>query len=332
VTDRTHRPDVLITSAARKVLLVRAFRDALVRLGGGRVVAADIDPFAPALYEADAAFRLPRSDAQNYVAALVSLCRAELIGLIVPTRDEELPIMAAAREALASEGTVVLVAQAEAIAVCRDKARFTSAVRDAGLDAPLILDPRSAALPVFVKPRIGKGGRGATVARTAEALAAALSAIAADGGEPIVQEVIEAPEYTIDVFLDFEGRPITCVPRERVAVVAGESIVSRTVHDPDLANASLRLCSALGLVGHVTIQAFRTRERIVFIEVNPRYGGAANLGFAAGAPTPEFAIRAARGERLEPRLDDYESDLVMLRFADDRIMRLSEIAVPEVHR
>jgi carbamoyl-phosphate synthase large subunit len=332
VTDRTHRPDVLITSAARKVLLVRAFRDALVRLGGGRVVAADIDPFAPALYEADAAFRLPRSDAQNYVAALVSLCRAELIGLIVPTRDEELPIMAAAREALASEGTVVLVAQAEAIAVCRDKARFTSAVRDAGLHAPLILDPRSAALPVFVKPRIGKGGRGATVARTAEALAAALSAIAADGGEPIVQEVIEAPEYTIDVFLDFEGRPITCVPRERIAVVAGESIVSRTVHDPDLANASLRLCSALGLVGHVTIQAFRTRERIVFIEVNPRYGGAANLGFAAGAPTPEFAIRAARGERLEPRLDDYESDLVMLRFADDRIMRLSEIAVPEVHR
>ena len=75
------------------------------------------------------------------------------------------------------------------------------------------------------------------------------------------------------------------------------------------------------LVGHLTVQAFRTSDTISFIEINPRYGGAANLGIAAGAPTPEYAIRAARGERLEPTLGDYEVGLVMLRYSDDLFVR-----------
>jgi len=108
--------------------------------------------------------------------------------------------------------------------------------------------------------------------------------------------------------------------------VNGESVVSRTVRDEDLADVAIRACRALRLIGHLTVQAFRTGDRIVLIEVNPRYGGAANLGFAAGAPTPEYAIRLSRGESLEPRLGQYEAGLVMLRFADDRFERAPVLA------
>ncbi len=148
------------------------------------------------------------------------------------------------------------------------------------------------------------------------------------GGESLVQEFIDAAEFTIDVLIDPEGRPIVCVPRERVEVVAGESIVARTARDPELCKATLRLCAAIGLTGHATVQAFRSADRITFIEINPRYGGAANLTFAAGAPTPEFAIRIARGERLEARLDDYEAELVMIRYAEDRFVHASSDHVP----
>ncbi len=315
------RPSVLITSASRKVLLVRAFRDALAAVGGGRVLAADQNPWAVALYEADAVVSLPRTDDPTFVEALERCCEEERIGLVVPTRDDELPVLAAARDRLERAGTVTLVSSPEAVATCRDKVRFATAVEAAGLDSPRIHDTADVPLPAFVKPRSGAGGRGATVVTTPERLAAACSAIVAGGGEPVVQEYIDAPEFTIDVFVDREGRPISCVPRERVAVVAGESVISRTVRDADLSAASLRLCAALDLTGHVTVQAFRTQERIVFVEVNPRYGGAANLGFAAGAPTPEFAIRSARGERVEARLEAYEPDLVMLRYAEDRFVR-----------
>ena len=78
----------------------------------------------------------------------------------------------------------------------------------------------------------------------------------------------------------------------------------------------------------MTVQAFKSSGRIAFIEINPRFGGAANLSFVAGAWTPEFLIRESRGERLKPQLDAYEADLLMLRHAEDRMVRPSAVEVP----
>jgi carbamoyl-phosphate synthase large subunit len=324
------RPNVLITSAARKVLLVRAFREALARCGGGRVVAADISPLAAALYEADDARLVPRSDDPGFVDALLRICQTDAVGLVVPTRDEELPILARARERFTAAGTVVLVSSPEAVDTCRDKARFGDAVIAAGFRIPTAYpDAASTRYPAFVKPRWGKGGRGAAKVADATELAAALAESAAVGDEALVGAFIDAPEFTIDVFIDLEGRPISCVPRERVAVVAGESVVGRTVRDETLSAASIALCLAIGLVGHLTVQAFRTPDEVVFIEINPRYGGAANLGFAAGAPTPEFAIRAARGERLETRLGEYTDGLMLFRHAADLFVHEADLVQPE---
>ncbi len=324
------RPNVLITSAARKVLLVRAFREALARCGGGRVVAADVSPLAAALYEADDARLVPRSDDPDFVDALLRICEKDAIGLVVPTRDEELPILARARERFASAGTLVLVSSPSAVDTCRDKARFGDAVTAAGLLIPTVYpDAAAARFPAFVKPRWGKGGKGTSKVADAAELAAAIAALVGAGDEPLICDFIDAPEFTIDVFIDLDGRPISCVPRERVAVVAGESTIGRTVRDEMLSSASIALCSAIGLVGHLTVQAFRTPDEVIFIEINPRYGGAANLGFAAGAPTPEFAVRAARGERLEPRLGDYTDRLMLFRHAADLFVREADLVQPE---
>jgi carbamoyl-phosphate synthase large subunit len=307
---------------------VRAFQRALAAVGGGAVIAADISPLAAALYEADGRRLTPRADDPSFVDALLAVCEQERVGLVVPTRDEELLLMARVRDRFAAAGTLVLVSPPDAIDTCRDKERFSIAVRDAGLDGPaLYRDPAAAPLPAFVKPRSGKGGRGAIKVTTEREMHAALEALS---GEALVQEFVDAPEFTVDVFLDLGGQPISCVPRERVSVVAGESVVGRTVRDPHLVAATLRLCTSIGLVGHVTVQAFRTPERIAFIEINPRYGGAANLGFEAGACTPEYAIRLARGEPVEPRLDDYEAGLIMLRYSSDRFIRETDLLAAEV--
>lgn len=326
------RPHVLITSASRKVLLVRAFREALARVGGGRVLAADRSEWAVGLLEADGVVELPATDDPAFPDVLEDACAREAIGLVVPTRDEELPVMAATRDRLAEAGTVVLVATPDAVATCRDKVRFAAAVAAAGLDGPRMPAGTDVRFPVFVKPRTGAGARRSRVVHTTGELAEARAAIEVVGDEPLVQEFIDAPEYTVDVFIDRAGRPISCVPRERMVVVAGESVVSRTVRDPELVAATLRLCAQVGLTGHLTVQAFRTPERIAFLEVNPRYGGAANLGFAAGAPTPEYAIRSARGDRIEPQLDDYEVGLIMLRYSEDRFVRRSAADGPGVDR
>lgn len=317
--------NVLITSASRKMSLVHAFQDALRKTGGGKVIAVDVSPLAPALYGADDHYLVPRSDDPGFVASLVELCRSQHVGVLVPTRDEELPLFAEHCEAFGEVGTRVMVASSETVAICQDKLRFAEFCRENGFVTPRVYGPEELRgelpLPVFVKPRRGKGGRHTAVVRCRSELEALLP----QAGELVVQECVSAPEFTIDLFADFEGNVISAVPRERVFVFGGESFVTRTCDDPQLVGTSAELSRALGLVGHNTIQCFAREDGPLFIEVNPRYGGAAHLGFAAGAPTPEWAVRLLRGERLGPRLGEYVKDLTMLRYTEDLFLRPGQL-------
>ena len=309
------RPNVLITSAARKVLLVRAFADALARTGSGRVIAADIDPLAAALYAADAGRLIPRSDEPSFLDALLGICADDRVGLIVPTRDEELPILARAASRLEAAGTRVLVSAADAVDTCRDKRRFVDAVRAAGLTAPAVYDdPTGVSYPAFVKPRLGKGGRGATRVNDATALAAAVKAIEALGEEALIQAFVEAPEFTVDVFIDFEavkksGMPLfiaaTNVHTGRLRVFPREKI------DADAVMASAALPYVFKAV-EIDGVPYGTQPALW------RRGQSRLRGRCSN---PDYAVRAARGRRLESRLDDYEAGLVMLRHSADLFVR-----------
>ena len=312
--------NVLITSASRKVALVRAFRAALAREGGGRVVAADVSPLSAALYEADQGVLVPRSDDPSFVPALLDLCTRHDVRLLVPTRDEELPIFAGARERFAAAGVAVMVAAPETIRRCQDKLAFLEFCEGHGFAVPRRLDREAARreLPVFARPRVGKGAAGAVQVST-------LAALETLAGDVILQDLVALPEFTIDLFADLAGRVISVVPRERVRIVAGESYVSRTARIPALIDAGSRLASALGLIGHNTIQCFFDGAAPLFIEVNPRYGGAAQLGFEAGADTPWFLVRLAMGRPVDPCVGEFEDGLVMLRYTQDLFRTQAEL-------
>ena len=314
--------NVAILSAARKVWLVQAFQRALAATGGGRVWALDCNPLAAALQAADAAELSPRSDAPDYLDWLLRWCRREQISLVVPTRDAELELLAGAAERFLDAGVCVVVSPAKAVALCRDKRRFGEFCRDRGFATPAEFEVNAVpAFPVFVKPRSGQAGRGAQRIGTGEEL----SRRGFDPEREILQEFVSDPEFTIDVFIDWNGRLLSAVPRERVRVVDGESVVGRTVRNDELADTAGRLALALGLRAHVTVQAFRAPGRIRFIEVNPRFGGGAALGFVAGCPTPEWLVRQVRGETVEPRIGGYEAGLWLFRHSADLFRRDVEV-------
>jgi len=103
VSDRQHaspRPNVnvLISSAGRRVVLARLFRNALAETGtSGAVLAADASPLSATYTEAAGRFIVPRCTAPDFVPTLLAECRKRNIDLIIPTIDTELPILAAAR-------------------------------------------------------------------------------------------------------------------------------------------------------------------------------------------------------------------------------------------
>jgi carbamoyl-phosphate synthase large subunit len=210
-----------------------------------------------------------------------------------------------------------MVSAPETIALSQDKLAFTRHCLDQGFAAAELLpNPTPADLPLFARPRRGAGGRGAARIDDAETLARLTPR-----EDWVIQRLIKAPEFTIDLFADFDGRVLSIVPRQRLRVAAGESVVGVTVEAPVLLDRAAALAQSLGLIGHNTLQCFWDGAEPLWIEVNPRFGGGAALGFAAGADTPAMLLRLLAGERLEPRIGDYERGLYLYRYSTDHFAR-----------
>jgi carbamoyl-phosphate synthase large subunit len=318
--------NILITSASRKVILVRAFQQAVAQEGGGKVIAVDTSPLSAALYFADEHYLVPSSQKREFAAIMLSLCERLEIKLLVPTRDEELAFFAERKGDFADVGTFVMVSDPATVGICQDKRRFIEFCEANSFAMPKSYNasepPPNIGFPLFVKPWFGKGGRQAVRVNSRGELELTLKEMP----DAIVQEFVEAPEYTLDLFADFSGRVISVVPRERIRIFGGESFVSMTSKKPALIQEAIRLATKLRLIGHNTIQCFLDSDMVKLIEVNPRFGGGAHLGFAAGVPTPLFLVRLLKGEKLEPRIGEFQDNYVMLRYTDDLFIYAKSLA------
>jgi carbamoyl-phosphate synthase large subunit len=309
--------NVLITSASRKVGLIKAFQHALSINGGGEVIAADINPLSPTLYIADDYQLVPKSDNPEFIDTIIDICERLHVKLVIPTRDEELPLFAVNKEKFNDIGTVVMVSDPDTIEVCQDKELFTSFCQKNNFNIPLTYtnfeDLVEDDFPLFVKPKHGKGGLQAFKVNNLMEFKLIMNFV----DDPVIQEFIDAREYTVDLFSDFEGNVISAVPRERISVWGGESLVTKTFKNPVIMGETVRLAMDLNLMGHNTIQCFFSEGIVKFIEVNPRFGGAARLSFAAGAHSPGFLLKLVKGEFLSPRLGDFKDGYIALRFVED---------------
>lgn len=307
--------NILITSASRKVSLVRNFKKALSNKG--KIIAADINPESPALYFADDYLIVPRSDDPNFINFIVDFCKNNSIKLIIPTRDEELPLFSKNKGIFDDIGVKIMVSNVETIELCQDKEKFINFCKNNGFGIPKTYDDVNSIVeedfPLFLKPVVGKSGVDTFRVDSLDNLIEIVS----KENDFIVQECVETPEYTIDLFADFEGNVISAVPRQRVNVWGGESLVTKTVKNELIINESVRLAEKLKLKGHNTIQCFFDGKYIKFIEVNPRFGGAASISFEAGANSAKFLIKLLNGDKLKPQIGDFKDNLVSLRFVED---------------
>lgn len=308
--------NVLITSAGRRVSLVQAFGRA-AHARDAKVFAGDASALAPALYKADDAFRLPSVNDERYVPYLLELVRHHRIGLIVPTIDPELSVLAEHQEAFAEAGCVALTSSISFVELSGDKWLTREAFMVQGIDTPSSWLPGSIAegsLPpnLFVKPRDGSASRD-TYSATPKTLHEILPRVP----NAIVQEKLAGPEITIDALLDLHGEPLHYVPRRRIRTLAGESIQGVTLAAEELRGwleELLRAAARLGARGPITLQAFLTSRGPVLIEVNPRFGGGFPLAYEAGGHYPEWLFAMIHGEQVAPRLGQYQVGLYMTRY------------------
>jgi carbamoyl-phosphate synthase large subunit len=296
------RCNVLITAVSRRVPLVLAFKSAMRALGvSGAVVVTDVNPLSPAVHVADRAYRVPLSNDPRYLDAIAAVCTAEAITLIVPTIDDEIELFGAVRERFAAQGVHVAVSNTTTAAICNDKLATCEHLRAHGVAAAASWLPATVPapppLPLFVKPRVGRGSVGAFQAVTRQQLEFFSSYV----DNPVLQELLIGPEFTIDLLCDFDGHPLSVVPRERVVIRAGVIDRGRTCRDAALIDLGLACAAVLPFVGAVNIQCRVVAGRPTVFEINPRFSGGIHLTIAAG-------------RAVEPSIGSFVDDLWMTSY------------------
>ena len=341
VTERT-RPTVLISSAGRRVELLRAFRRTVDTLSAdqrepGRVLAADCSWYSGAFHEADDAFLVPRCTDPAFVPRMIELCASRHVDLVVPTIDTELPAYAAARDQFAAVNTTVAISSPEVVAIAGDKERTHSWLTSEGF--PTVLqgtisdvraDPETWQFPLIVKPRFGSASLGVALVRDVAGLERViadwptiLGPMADANRDLVVQSVARGVEYTVDTLVIREagvasgGLGVVAVPRRRIEVRSGEVSKAVTVRSPLLIELAEKVSVALpGAYGPLNIQMFFDEDagRVSVIELNARFGGGYPLSYKAGADFPRALLQEARGMPVTARLHGWRDNLVMLRY------------------
>jgi carbamoyl-phosphate synthase large subunit len=325
--------NVLITAASRRVPLVHAFRRALTQAGGGVVIVTDVNPLSPAVYASERAYRVPLCSEASYIDEVLTICRAERIGMVIPTIDNELTLFGQEAAKFSAAGVRVVVSPVATTTLCNDKYATCRALAARGVAAaPSYLPgeiPSEPAFPLFLKPRYGRGGVGAYQIRNRAELLFFLGYVE----EPIVQEYLEGPEFTIDMLCDFSGRPLSIVPRERVVIRAGVIDRGRTVNDARLLELAASCADALPFIGPVNIQCRVVNGHPVVFEINPRFSGGIPLTIEAGADFPRMLLELHAGRRLVPTIGRFRDNLWMSSyeasiFLDGDAVRLDRLTAP----
>lgn len=322
--------NILLTSAGRRVSLARLLRDDAAALGfEPRLIVAEMKPeLSAAAAMADARHVVPAATHPDYAPALLELCRREQVRLLIPTIDTELNALAAHRAAFEAAGVLVNVSGPAAIDIARNKAETARLLSQAGVDTPRTAWPHEVMAapvdwnwPLIFKPNGGSSSVGLRRVGGVDDLAEALAAFP-DG---IVQELIQGPEYTVNMFVDANGVCRAAVPHLRRELRGGEVSKGITVRRQDLTDAAHAIAAALpGAFGALCFQAFATERGPVVFEINARFGGGFPLAHQSGARFTRWLIQMAAGLPVEAS-DDWTDGVTMLRY-DDAVFG---VAAPE---
>ena len=327
------RINVLITAASRRVPLVRAFRNAVEKLGRGRVITTDINPLSPALYFGHKHHIVPLTTDSHYIPIIESICDAEDVNLVIPTIDDELPIFGRVLGRFMQLGIAVAVSSERTSMICNDKYETYRFAERNGIRTPktrLAADVGFHGLqyPVYVKPRFGRGSVNVFAVPNETQLRLFLDYVP----DAIVQDELAGKEFTVDVLSDFESRVVSVVPRERLVIRAGVSDKGITRKNAEVVAFAKEVAEKLQIVGPANIQCKWDGRNVSLIEVNPRFAGGIPLTIASGADFPAWLVQLAAGLGVAPQIGKFQDGLAMMSFEESIFATETELKLTQVEK
>lgn len=316
--------NILITSAGRRVSLVKFFKIELKRVcPNSLVLTTDLNPqFSAACRVSDGFFEVPRVTDENYIELLLNIAVKNNIKLIVPTIDTELKILAKNLELFKGHGIDIVISDYDVIKIFRDK-RATHIFFDKhDINFAREFPKDNYTLPLFIKPTDGSR----SVDNFIITKDSQLTDYHFSNHKLMFLEYLdhkEHVEYTIDMYYDKYSILKCIIPRERIEVRDGEVNKAITKKASFIPLLWEKMQKMTGFKGCITLQIFaNSKTNIIYgIEINPRFGGGYPLSYLAGGNFVKWIIDEYILGLDVKVYDGWEANLIMLRYDDEIIVR-----------
>lgn len=320
--------NLLILSCGTRNLLVRYFK--AEGNGIGKVVGTDCSPYAPALYETDAHYIVPRMTEDNYLDTILDICRRESITAVLPLQEDELYLIASHQKLFTDENIIPIVSDPEVIELCRDKFAFYNFMKknnfpvitscDSFDSFKQMLAAGDMKLPVFLKPSRGCGSIGIQKIEQLDLL----EVLCQNQKEAyIIQNYADGEEFGADIYVDLlTQKLITVFVKKKLRMRAGETEKSVSYWDDKLYSLIEKTVTALHLAGPVDMDIFQVNGQYYISEINPRFGGGYPHAYNCGIDFPRMIAENLSGRENKPEAGKYEEGICMLKYTDLMMMRI----------
>lgn len=311
--------NILILSCGTRNKVVQYFKKEFA--DEGKIVVTDMSNLAPAIYEADEFYLVPRITEPGYIDIILDICKKEKINGVLSLIDPELSLLAKNKEKFDEIGVTIIGSSYELCERTLDKMQMFCWLKDNGYkcaksytDKKLFLndvDAGEITFPVFVKP--ARGSASISISK-ADDLKTALFLF--DSGENMmIQEFLHGQEIGADVYIDIiSHETVSIFTKKKILMRAGETDKAVSFKDKKLFDLIEKFAFESGFVGQIDIDIFDIDGEYYISEVNPRFGGGYPHAHECGCNHMALIKNNLKGQSNPKNIGKYKENLYMMKY------------------
>lgn len=311
--------NILILSAGTRNKIVQYFKKTLGE--NGKVIATDMSTIAPAIYEADKYYIVPRITEPGYIDIILDICKKENISGVLSLIDPELSLLAENEEKFKNIGTTVIGSSYELCERAFDKMQMFQWLRSHGYNcAKSYVDKNEffadvktgkANYPVFLKPVRGS----ASIAISKVFDNETVDLLFDHSDNLMIQEYLDGQEIGADCYIDLlSGELVSVFTKKKIVMRAGETDKSVSFKDEKLFELIKKFVNESGWRGQIDIDIFEINGEYYISEVNPRFGGGYPHAYECGADHMKLIVNNLNGIVNSDVIGNYKENVYMMKY------------------
>lgn len=315
--------NILILSVGTRNKIVQYFAKELK--GKGKVIATDNSELAPAIYDANKYYIVPKITSPNYIDVILDICRKEDINGVLSLIDPELELLAKNKQLFMDNGVIPIISDLDLVKKSFSKYDMYLELKKHNI--PTIKTYKELdtfyndfnkgliKFPVFVKPNMGSASKGIGLIETKKELELRFK-----GSEDlIIQEYMTGYEYGADVYIDLiDNKPKTLFLKKKLLMRAGETDKSVSLKNKQIEDIVYKMLNYIPFKGVIDIDIFEHNNKFYISEVNPRFGGGYPHGYEMGINIPKMIITNLE-KKVNISNNDYIEGIYMMKYNEIKI-------------